>query len=104
MNYSKLINGFTKELCQYCQYKRFDTTMKRLAFIGLLPFWIVAFLLIGVLHVYSFIFNGLSASVEYLEIWIKEFNKDVSKGIAEAVVYLIALPFIWFFRCITWNA
>ena len=100
MNYSKLLKGFTKEFGQFSQYKKLGQPMKVFAIVGMLPFLIAAFVCIGLMYVYMFLYNGMASSVEYLESWLKEFKKDVSNGIAEAVVYLVALPFIYGFRCL----
>ncbi len=100
MNYSKLLRGFTKEFGQFSQYKKLGQPLKTLAIVGMLPFLIFTFALIGIMYVYVFLFNCIASAVEYLEHWLKDFKKDVSNGIAEAVVYLVTLPVIYVFRCI----
>lgn len=99
MNYSKLISGLTKEAFSGKQYKELPTLFKIFAFIGVFPFTVASALLFIYLHVYTFVFNMVSSGVNYLEIWLNETKKDV-KHATEAVIHLIALPFIFFMHIV----
>lgn len=99
MNYSKLFKDFKNELFQAIQYKRLTTGYRIMAAIATFPFWAMYCTLLCVKYVYLFMYNCLASSNDYLEIWVKETKQGVQHA-TEAVIYLVAMPFIFFIRCI----
>ena len=97
MNYSKLFKDFKNELFQTIQYKRLTTGYRIMAAIATFPFWAMYCLILCTKYVYLFMYNCLASSNDYLEIWVKETKQGVQHA-TEAVIYLVAMPFIFFIR------
>ncbi len=99
MNYSAIIKKFAQEALSYKQYKRLPTAVAVLAVIATLPFLLLAALTFVFFHCYNFFYNLISSSVSYLEAWLRRERQNVHPA-TEAVLYLVATPFIFFIRVI----
>lgn len=99
MNYSLLFKNFKDEIFKPIQYKHLDQPFRAFAIVATLPFWLIYLYLLIVEYVCIFLFNCITATCDYLESWVKETKKDTS-NITEAVLFLVAMPFIFFLRVI----
>lgn len=99
MNYSALFKNFLKEVGAACQYKNLDAPFKAFAIVATIPFWIIFGVLVAVKYVNLFLFNCFASSCDYLEGWVNETKKGVYHA-TEAVIYFIAIPYIFFIRCL----
>ena len=97
MNYSHLFKSLKKEVALSCQYKLLETPFKTMAVIATIPFWIMYGIQICLEYVYLFIYNASASSSDYLEGWVKETKKG-TQHLTEAVIYLVTMPVIFFFR------
>ena len=97
MNYSALQKNLFSEVFSGKQYALLPPAIRVLAFIGMLPFIIIAFSYTISYAIYNFIFNVLSAGVAYLENWVHEERRSV-KPATEAVLYFITAPTIFFMQ------
>ena len=94
MNYNSLIKNLSAEALGAAQYKKIPQPFRALAFVGLLPFILAAFSLSIAYHIMTFSYNIIASSVNYLEAWLKETKKGAGT-FAEAVIYAVALPYIF---------
>ena len=97
MNYSKLLHGLLAEMKTGVQYKRIPQPFKAFVIIGMLP---MIFAFIGQSIAYRlqvFFFKALSAPAEYLHKWLRS-QKDEVGNLAQAVMYLVGLPYIFFLQ------
>jgi hypothetical protein len=98
MNYSLLFKNFRDELFDAVQYKQLESNYKFFAVIATLPFWIAYLSVLVSKYICLFLFNCFASSADYLELWVKDTKKGV-QPITEAVLYLVAMPVIFFIRC-----
>ena len=94
MNYSALLRSLLNEAFEQKQYQLLTPAVRFLAFLGILPFFLVSFFCVVAFEVYTFSFKIFSASVNYLEEWLKEARRDVQHA-TEAVLYYVTIPFIF---------
>ncbi|MBO5313501.1 MAG: hypothetical protein J6B29_05995 [Clostridia bacterium] len=92
-----LTKSLVKEALMGIQYKRLPMALRVLAIITLSPFFLAQILTVAFVHSLGFIYNLISAPVEYLEFWQRE-RKDEVKHATQCVIYLVSTPFIFFLR------
>ena len=97
MDYPSLFKQFAAEAFNFKRYRAMPLLFAILCAVGLIPFFIWGFALWIGAQVQIFFYNLLSSSTEYLEGWLKETKKGTGMA-AEAVIYLVALPFIFLCR------
>ncbi len=99
MDYEKSARNLLHEAGECRQYKKMAMPYRVFAFISVIPFWIPAALCTILYYITSFFHNVFSASADYLEGWLKRTKSDV-RHLTEAVLYLIAVPTIFFMQVI----
>ena len=97
MNYLALVKGLIKEATAMKQYKALGTPFSVFAFIVNLPNIISAFFAVISYVCMTFLYNGVTAGVQYLEKWVDERRKGMHPGV-EAVFTLVVMPTIFFFH------
>jgi len=95
MNYNSIIKSFICEAKSGIQYKRMGKPFSIFSFIAMLPMIIAATAQVIAYYVLLFVYNGLASSVEYLERWL-EGKRGGVRHATEAVLYLVAMPYIFF--------
>ena len=99
MNYSLLLGKIKKEIFEAFQYKDLSTPIRILAFIAMLPFWAFTVSVLIVNYIYLFCYKCVASASDYLERWLQDNRKGMHPA-TEAVLYLVAMPFIFALRCI----
>ncbi len=95
MDYSIQFKNFLDEVFSCKQYKKLAPGFKVFGFVAVLPF-IIWSASIAIWHSVLIFFYKLStASVEYLEQWVKKTKEGVC-NLTEAVLYLVTMPYIFF--------
>ena len=96
MDYIKLLNGLKQEFLAAGK-ERYSKMNKILAFLLTLIFipMRIGFFFSRLIYWFTwFFFRAISAPIDYLQHWVNK-QKEGSKDLAQAVIYLVCLPFIF---------
>ena len=99
MNYSLLLGKIKKEIFEAFQYTDLVTPIKILAFIAMFPFWVLTVSMLIVNYIYLFSYKCVASASDYLECWLQDNRKGMHPA-TEAVLYFVAMPFIFMLRCV----
>ena len=94
MDYSSYVKGLTKEVLRVKSYSRLNPVLRVILFILMLPFTVLSVLLSVSYCVLVFVRNACAIPADELEIWLNK-KKDGEHFLIEAVIYLIAIPFVF---------
>ena len=99
MNYQNLVKKLIAEARGAIQYKKLEQPWLVLTIVAMLPIMAVCCLLIGFYYALLFLYNAMLSPVSYLESWLDERKEGIMHA-TQAVLYFVALPFIFFCRVI----
>ena len=97
MDYQKSIQNLLKEAKESTSYQQLGAPYRIFLKIALFPLIVLEFVLIMVYYVQLFFYNAMMAPVSYLETWLEK-KKDGVFHATQAVLFLIATPFIFLLR------
>ena len=95
MNYSTHLKNLLSETFERKQYKNLPVVFRIFGFIAVFPFIFCSTLLVIYYSILDFVHKLCSSAVNYLEDWLKK-TKENTSSLAEAVIYFVTLPFIYF--------
>jgi hypothetical protein len=99
MDYLSFTNGLFKELKSFKGYSNLNLVCKILMAIATLPFTLAALVCVIAYYILGFFKNAIAMPAEDLEAWVDK-RKSGEHFLPTAVIYLVALPFIFLLRVV----